>query len=368
MITDAITKFFFSYELAVDVNRDDLVKMSALDIKLVHPEEGAVAGLQLQLGTTITTTIVHKDPEDIRTILYLWKYDRDQLSSTSFAYKLFPFALPLSVSLHDTNHVNAWRVTYDHSFLSHDMYRGWNSDDVSTVSGIYQAGINRSVSAILSMGYALPGVECWTIPVLGFLAFPPVVVCKDKAVEGSTSTDIGAHVVMDVFPRTLDQFMQTSTWAPSIRVLDKDGDGLIAKAYGGNDPDDTKWDTDGDGLSDGWEMQMSSRRADQGGSFFDPTKADTDGDGLSDYDEMIWGTNPNGSDSDGDGITDPSEVQGWLYHYITPAGAEKVTRIYTDPLNGDVDNDGMDDLVRAHAQYLVRQSDRCRSTPPVLSR
>ncbi len=224
------------------------------------------------------------------------------------------------------------------------MYRGWKDDDVSAVTRFDEPGINRSAALILSTGYALPGVECWTIPVLGFLAFPPIIICVDKAIEGSTTTDIGAHVVMDVFPKTLDEFVQTGSWASSILFKDKDGDGLIAKAYGGNDPDDTQWDTDGDGLSDGWEMQMSSRRADQGGSFYDPLKADTDGDGLSDYDEMIWGTNPNGADTDGDGISDPSEVQGWLFHYITPAGAEKVTRIYTDPLNGDIDNDGMDDL------------------------
>ena len=40
-VTDALTKFFFSYELAIDPKRDDLVKMSPLDIKLIHPADGA---------------------------------------------------------------------------------------------------------------------------------------------------------------------------------------------------------------------------------------------------------------------------------------------------------------------------------------
>ncbi len=111
VVADAITKYFFSYEVAIDTGRDDLVKMSPLDIKLIHPEDGAVAGLQLEFATTITNTIVHGNPKDIRTILYLWKYDEQQLRSTSFEYSLAPTGKTMSVHLWDTNRVNSWDVS-----------------------------------------------------------------------------------------------------------------------------------------------------------------------------------------------------------------------------------------------------------------
>lgn len=39
----------------------------------------------------------------------------------------------------------------------------------------------------------------------------------------------------------------------------------------------------------------------------DPLKADTDGDGISDGTEVEQGTNPNASDTDGDGIPDSED-------------------------------------------------------------
>ena len=62
--------------------------------------------------------------------------------------------------------------------------------------------------------------------------------------------------------------------------------------------DDTTWDTDGDGLSDFWELTND----------FDPENADTDGDSLSDYWEAFHNTNPRLTDSDYDGLSDAEEV------------------------------------------------------------
>ncbi|NCA82824.1 MAG: hypothetical protein EOM72_08780, partial [Opitutae bacterium] len=77
-------------------------------------------------------------------------------------------------------------------------------------------------------------------------------------------------------------------------------------------------DADADGLSNLGEYQAGS----------DPHNPDTDGDGLSDGDEVnLHHTNPLDEDTDGDGLTDENELNGYG----------------TDPLVVDTDDDGADD-------------------------
>jgi len=83
---------------------------------------------------------------------------------------------------------------------------------------------------------------------------------------------------------------------------DKDGDGRTAfqEYHGGvNSTDPNKFDTDGDGLSDGAEFIAGTI----------PNKADTDGDSISDGDEVNGSpaSNPLLADSDGDGAPDALE-------------------------------------------------------------
>ncbi|HBY98100.1 MAG TPA: hypothetical protein DEP84_29855, partial [Chloroflexi bacterium] len=338
VLTDALTRTFFSFELAVDPDEDDLIKMGELESRLVNPEQGIVPGIQMEFTTTVTTTVHHQDPRDTRTALYIWKYDENQIRSTSFEYKLAPEKKSMDTHLWDTNRVDSWHISNDHEFYGHQMYQGWFDDTVSAYTTVPAAGVNRTAPLILSVGYALPGVECWSIPGLYFIL--PIVICKDTGLEGQTEADLGRNIVVDVFPKTLDEFVRVSQWAPEMAFKDADGDGLMAQAYGGNDPDDTKWDMDGDLLSDAWELEMASRPATKGGLFFDPQKSDTDGDGLSDQEETYLGTDPALSDTDGDGISDAAELEGWDFYYDYP----HKTRIKSDPLNADVDGDGMDDL------------------------
>ena len=107
---------------------------------------------------------------------------------------------------------------------------------------------------------------------------------------------------------------------------DPDKDGLSNKVEKELGTDPKKPDTDGDGLSDGAEVNQHKT---------DPLKADTDADGLNDGAEVNqYKTDPFKVDSDGDLLRDGAEV----------------TRYKTDPLKADSDDDGLNDGVEV-SQY-----------------
>ncbi|MFC5970904.1 helix-turn-helix domain-containing protein [Halomarina salina] len=108
---------------------------------------------------------------------------------------------------------------------------------------------------------------------------------------------------------------------------DTDGDGIQdgaeVSSENGYETDPTNPDTDGDGIEDGKEQTSLGTN---------PAKPDTDEDGIPDGEEIVNGsdgyqTNPTNPDSDGDGLTDGAEVN---QHDTNP----------TDP---DTDDDGIED-------------------------
>jgi subtilisin family serine protease len=109
---------------------------------------------------------------------------------------------------------------------------------------------------------------------------------------------------------------------------DPDGDGLTNLEEYENDTDPRNADTDGDGMPDGWEVEHGLDPLDP-----DDALLDWDNDGLSNLEEYLRGTNPNLSDTDGDGLSDGDEVH----------------KFGTDPMRADTDGDGYSDGVEVAA-------------------
>ena len=144
--------------------------------------------------------------------------------------------------------------------------------------------------------------------------------------------------------------------AQSVFAADVDGDGdtdvLSASEVGGlagyaqrNVADPRNPDTDGDGLTDGAEVDTHGT---------DPTQSDTDGDGLTDSAEVnVYGTDATQADTDGDGLRDGFEVlSGFNPHSAGEQGqdpdADGLTNLEeqiegSDPTRADTDGDGLRD-------------------------
>jgi hypothetical protein len=123
---------------------------------------------------------------------------------------------------------------------------------------------------------------------------------------------------------------------------DTDGDGLTDRfeverlGLVGVDPEETN--ADGDGLPDAEEDPDDDglRNAEEQLAGTDPLDNDTDDDGLLDGTESRIGTDPLDEDTDDDGLTDGAEL-----------------RVGTDPLDEDTDGDGTLDGAETHTATAV---------------
>src|SRR5690606_1021796 len=104
-----------------------------------------------------------------------------------------------------------------------------------------------NIPLLLNSAYALKGEECW------------IGICSARNLRGSDSTDFGEGMVLDVLPATLAEFVALEWSAGQVRFMDADGDGLLSLEHGGVDPDDSTWDTDGDTLSDAYELSLRNQ-------------------------------------------------------------------------------------------------------------
>ncbi|MCB8947553.1 MAG: protein kinase [Ardenticatenaceae bacterium] len=155
----------------------------------------------------------------------------------------------------------------------------------------------------------LPG---WLIPVFGILL---VILCISLAVVYATYSGRGR----DATATAVAQAAIIATQTETARLAgDTDGDGLSdSQEIDVTHTDPNNPDSDGDGVNDGDEVNNLGT---------DPNDLDSDDDGLSDGDELTWGADPLNPDTDGDTLPDGEEVGNG-----------------TDPANADTDGDGEPD-------------------------
>jgi hypothetical protein len=123
------------------------------------------------------------------------------------------------------------------------------------------------------------------------------------------------------------------------QIPDIDSDGLAGR-------DD--WDSDGDGLSDGFEKNTFAEIG------ADAITYDTDGDGLSDGEEFRLGTTINDPDTDDDGLTDGEETFHWDGVQWTGGGWMVNINgsdywVFANPIAADADGDGLNDGTEKNA-------------------
>ena len=104
-------------------------------------------------------------------------------------------------------------------------------------------------------------------------------------------------------------------------------------------------DTDGDGLSDGLELGLTTPMADTGKSADTNTTTDTNGDGnpnfQADFDPPIYNTTDNSSAPSGQ---DYSYYGNWPYN-LNNSRTDQIAGTMTDPTKADTDGDGLKDGV-----------------------
>ena len=138
-----------------------------------------------------------------------------------------------------------------------------------------------------------------------------VVTARNSGFVATTVVRVAAGATFDAdgdgLPDSYENEVGLDPLDPADALEDPDGDGLTNLEEFGAGTEPFVADTDGDGLSDGFELSTS---------LTDPLTADTDNDGVTDGAE----------DPDGDGLTHIEEAA-----------------IGTDPRDQDTDNDGFSD-------------------------
>jgi cell wall-associated NlpC family hydrolase len=126
--------------------------------------------------------------------------------------------------------------------------------------------------------------------------------------------------------------------------LDTDNDGITDEMELRLGTDPTKLDTDGDHLSDGYELLHTHT---------DPTLVDTDHDGMSDSMELALGNNPVDADSDHDGqIDNAAHIHGATTDTDFDGVSDLLEKLLkTDPTKADSDGDGFLDGAEYKAGY-----------------
>ncbi|MBU0456502.1 MAG: chitobiase/beta-hexosaminidase C-terminal domain-containing protein, partial [Gammaproteobacteria bacterium] len=173
------------------------------------------------------------------------------------------------------------------------------------IENITEANLGSSTSIILSARQAGATEKVMlTMPNANKLYYFAIKVC-DEAGNISTLSEVASATSYMV---DTDGDGMSDDWETGHNLnpntndssLDPDEDGLtnLREYQVGTDPNNP--DSDGDGLTDGQEVNLHQTN---------PNSQDSDNDGLSDYREvMVFNTNPNSADSDSGSEGDASEI------------------------------------------------------------
>ena len=310
----ALSYLLYNYEPMINTSRNDLMVTGAPNLTLADPNKGYVPANALTLTLPVTTTVIHKDPDLNQgsiILVYLYLFSPENLRSSTFKYGLSKSgSAPIAVARDQMP--GAWQdVREDHKFIQTPMYRGVARTDPAPLTSVpLVQGINSTVPFSLTMNFAVPAFECWTILIV-------VPVCYTRELQNSNTIPF-TQLKYDVFPNTLTEFLALGSkpggglgqgWDAHLPALrDADGDGLANAISGGVDPNDATWDADGDGLSDFFELQRRTASVP-----YSPVQRDTDGDGLTDKQEAEISTDPAVADTDNDGLSDGVEIRHQVY-------------------------------------------------------
>lgn len=201
--------------------------------------------------------------------------------------------------------IEAWTLLFDGNF---DINNIWNAKLLTSENRSYEAAN-----------------QLWTTPIV------PGESASFGFTAGKSATE---NANADNFSLTAVVVGESTLKYPDFDdidyELDSDSDGLPDYYEDILGTDKNNPDTDGDGLTDGYEvfyLGTDPLKADSDDNGVNDGDEDPDNDGLSNLKECELGTDPNNSDTDGDGLTDGAEVN---IHK-------------TDPLKYDTDEDGISD-------------------------
>lgn len=210
------------------------------------------------------------------------------------------------------------------------------------------------------------GMNFWTAKFPSTVSLGPV---KDKGWTAYIPSGLGAEFKINKFMTVDVNLGYTYTFSDDLNYFtysgDSPNDGYFHASIGFSFYNLTSAkDTDGDGLTDEYELSVGLfpdvRDSDNDGIsdgdevlvyHTSPFSVDSDQDGLTDYEEIIiYKSKPNVADSDNDGILDGSEVMEYgtdPMKYDTDGDGlsdrEEIVLYKTDPLKADSDGDGLTD-------------------------
>lgn len=354
LLTKLVAWFIYDQNPIVDLTHDKRLNITNVDFELENPAVGFQSGNGLTVTLDIETALYYPEFtfEDFSLFsTYRWMFNEINLRRTTLLYQ-FSNELPITPTTGAM--ASQWQAVpttpSDNFFAPEATF--YTVVQMGPRSFPLEPGINSALRAGVTERQAFKVQEC---------SIPGVCWVRDD--DDQLTIPLGGFYTFDVFPATVDQFRAIEpadagqfklAWDIKFDPLaDADGDGLRAAVLGGADPDDSTPDTDRDGLSDFYELQVTNT---------DPLLRDTDNDGLCDGQEQIYLTDPTRADSDGDGLLDGEEVYhpdlcdgdgdadtdewvgGWLFVYAYDGSVPQRVRVTSDPNSADLDRDQYNDF------------------------